>query len=89
MNKLVAIALVAVVATTASVGSASAFAFSQEFMDKIAALKNNRGGDVAEVGETFNPFVKVADVRETCEFEGGVAKRQFDASGNLVWVCIR
>lgn len=82
MNKLVTVASLALVVSIASIGSASALSI------KFGPLLLKKDpGTMVEVGEPFQPFEKTADVRETCEMQGGLPVRQFNDAGQLVWVC--
>lgn len=85
MNKLLAIALVTLAASVATVGSASAFAFSDEMMDKINSFKKSR--TITSPGDAFYANVDTPDVREECDAAGGELKRKF-IGNDFQWVCV-
>ncbi len=85
MKKIIALALVAAVASVGFASSASAL--PPGYWEAKQAAIDAKFGKRSSPGETFLPNVKVADVREECALQGGEAKRQFDDAGNLIWIC--
>lgn len=85
MNKLIAVALIAIVSSTAVVGSASAFVPIIKFKP-IFKFKINQNQE--EVGVAFDARAAFADPKAECEAAGGHTLRKFNDEGVLELVCV-
>ncbi len=96
MNKLLAVALVALTASVAFGGAASAapikkdaYVLKGDVLNKLEEAKMKpKSGFSITVGEAFYANQPVVNVRAECLAAGHTPKRRFDGT-EFVWVCLK